>query len=376
MRALFLNPFHAGSHAQFADTVVADVPGEWTLHTLPGRHWKWRMRGAATEFARRVASEPVRYDVMMTTSYLALAELRGLSPRLRTTPAVLYFHENQLTYPTREQHSGPRDHHYGFTQLVSCLAAEEVWFNSAYNRDAFLDAGAALLHRMPDAVPAGWMARIAARSHVVPYPMSYPECPAPAATAPHPDGPLILWNHRWEYDKGPDAMADALEALSRAGHPFRLAVCGQRFRQVPPSLSRIAETLHGHLVQYGFVPDRDAYLGLLGAADLVLSTADHEFFGVSMLEATHAGAYPLVPDRLSYPELFPEEHRYADGALVRRLAAAVERYVAGEPLRGERRAITERFARASVCSEISARLSALAGRRRPRFRRRPGHSGR
>jgi hypothetical protein len=37
----------------------------------------------------------------------------------------------------------------------------------------------------------------------------------------------------------------------------------------------------------------------------VISAADHEFFGISVLEAICAGAYPLLPSRLSYPELIP-----------------------------------------------------------------------
>jgi glycosyltransferase involved in cell wall biosynthesis len=364
MRALFLNPFHTGSHAQFARTVTEDVPAEWTLHTLPGRHWKWRMRGAAVAFADQLASAPARFDVVLTTSYLPLAELHGLAPTLRETPTVLYFHENQLTYPTRAAHTGDRDHHYGFTQLVSCLAATEVWFNSAYNRAAFLAAGEGLLARMPDAVPTEWVPRIAARSSVVPFPMTYPTAPVVASTgpdvpAPHPDGPLILWNHRWEYDKGPDAMVAAVEALAAGGHAFRLAVCGQQFRDVPDSLVRLEHAFGAQLVQFGYVADRASYDALLASADIVLSTAAHEFFGVSMLEATHAGAYPLVPDRLAYPELFPAEYRYADDALVSRLAELVARYRGGAALRADRTGITARYARAVVCEDIAKRLRAM-----------------
>ena len=49
------------------------------------------------------------------------------------------------------------------------------------------------------------------------------------------------------------------------------------------------------------------YARLLWDADVVLSTAVHEFFGVSVVEAIYCGAAPVLPDRLSYPELIPPE---------------------------------------------------------------------
>jgi glycosyltransferase involved in cell wall biosynthesis len=40
-------------------------------------------------------------------------------------------------------------------------------------------------------------------------------------------GPLrIVWNHRWEWDKGPDQLFNALYNLKDAGLDFRLSVLG------------------------------------------------------------------------------------------------------------------------------------------------------
>ena len=59
----------------------------------------------------------------------------------------------------------------------------------------------------------------------------------------------------------------------------------------------------------GFIPDRAGYLQALAGCDWVTSTARHEFFGIAVTEAMLAGCLPWLPNRLSYPELVPEEYR-------------------------------------------------------------------
>jgi glycosyltransferase involved in cell wall biosynthesis len=56
--------------------------------------------------------------------------------------------------------------------------------------------------------------------------------------------------------------------------------------------------LDGHLT-------RDEYEAVLAAASIVVSTAEQEFFGISVVEAMHAGAFPVLPRGLVYPERIP-----------------------------------------------------------------------
>jgi len=355
MRILYVEPFEGGSHAAFSRALTGALDADWTTLTLPARHWKWRMRGSAAYFAQAHAQVLAEsFDLVVASSYVPLAELVGLAPALHGVPRVLYFHENQLAFPTLGPQQ-PRDHHFGFTQLVSALAADRCVFNSAYNRDSFLEAADALLRRMPDAVPKDWVQTIRDRAVVlgVPQPLS----PAPvAASAPHPDGPLLLWNHRWEHDKNPQTCLHGLVELAAEGLAFRVAVCGQRFRRAPAVFEEVEPALRPRAVQWGHA-DTQTYRTLLDTADVVLSTAHHEFFGVSVMEAVHHGARPLVPDRLAYRELWPAMFRYRDDDAF--VPALRELLGSAEPLRADRRHLTAPFSLDALVPRYAALFESL-----------------
>jgi glycosyltransferase involved in cell wall biosynthesis len=60
----------------------------------------------------------------------------------------------------------------------------------------------------------------------------------------------------------------------------------------------------------GFADTVDEYWSWLRRLDVVVSTAEHEFFGIAVCEAIWAGAVAVLPNRLSYPELVPRECLY------------------------------------------------------------------
>lgn len=301
LQLLVLEPYHGGSHRAFLDGWAAASRHTWTRLTLPARKWTWRMRHAAVTFAEELADRHARgerWDVLLASDMLNLAELKGLLPaRLRPPPAVLYFHENQVTYPQRRE--SERDWHYGFINMTSALAADAVWFNSSFHRDAFLQGLESRLRRMPDHRPLDACGRIRARSRVEP-----PGIDPFPARGPRPPGPLrAVWAARWEHDKDPETLFAALETLKARRVPFRASVLGERFREAPPVFARSRVSLADHLDHFGHLPSRDAYRKVLQEADVFVSTARHEFFGLSAAEAMAAGARPLLPHRLSYPEL-------------------------------------------------------------------------
>ncbi len=313
--AWLLSAYAAPSHRAWAERVLTLLPGfTWKRFELPGRHFSWRIRGNPLSWLDVLPESPP--DLMVATSMVDLATLKGLHPGLARVPTLYYFHENQFAYPASPDQVPSLEPQ--MVQLYGALAADRVKFNSAYNRDAFLSGVEALLARLPDAVPAGVTARIAARSSVLPVPV---EAIAPGEQ----DSGLIVWNHRWEYDKAPEVFADSLLALAATGRDFRLALLGGRGRVPHPALARLRSELGSRIVIDGELPRAD-YTALLGRAGIVVSTARHEFQGLAVLEAVSAGARPLVPDALCYPEQYPDAYRYpADD--VRALTGRLEQWL-------------------------------------------------
>ena len=301
MNILALEPYYDGSHKAFLDEWIKRSIHHWTLMTLPGYTWKWRMRHAPITFARTLhtAQEaPHAYDLIVCSDMLNLAEFRGLAPRnMATLPVIVYFHENQFTYPTR--FAKERDYHFAMTNLTTAMAADQVWFNSQFHRDSFLGAAREFLSRMPDYPPLEALEDIQNKSSV-----HYPGIHAiPKKTVRKPGPCRILWAARWEHDKNPDDFFSAMRRLRTRGLDFRLSVIGQSFQNQPESL-HVAKTEFADIIEHwGFQKTQTAFWQCLQDADIAVSTAHHEFFGIGMIEAMCAGALPLLPERLSYPEI-------------------------------------------------------------------------
>ena len=127
MRVLALEPYYGGSHRRFIDGWIARSQHQWDLHTLPARKWKWRMRHSAVTFGAHVeqAAAGGAWDAVWCSDMLNLAEFRALVPEVVCRlPAIVYFHENQLTYPVR--FAKERDYQFGMTNITSALAARQV----------------------------------------------------------------------------------------------------------------------------------------------------------------------------------------------------------------------------------------------------------
>ncbi|MFC1675997.1 DUF3524 domain-containing protein [Planctomycetota bacterium] len=302
MNILALEPYYGGSHKAFVDGWIGNSCHQWTLMTLPPHKWKWRMRHSAVTFAAEVAkyfADGQKWDMIFCSDMLNLAEFLGLVPAaLRQLPTVAYFHENQLTYPVR--FASERDYQFAMTNMTTALAATSVWFNSAFHRDSFIDALEKFLRKMPDCQPINVPSQI--REKAVIYPQGINKITRP--NRQRRPGPMrILWVARFEHDKNPEEFFEAVKVLKSKGIDFRLSVIGEQFRDQPKVFTWAKDYFTDNIENWGYQQSLPQYHSVLTDADLIVSTAEHEFFGISVVEAISAGSYPVVPNRLAYPEI-------------------------------------------------------------------------
>ena len=121
--------------------------------------------------------------------------------------------------------------------------------------------------------------------------------------------PLLIWNHRWEYDKNPVAFFEALFQLQAENIPFQVAILGTSYHKKPPIFKEAKIRLSKEIIQFGAVDTLAEYADWLWQADILPVTNQQDFFGQSVVEAIYANCFPILPYRLSYPMHLPtKEH--------------------------------------------------------------------
>ena len=327
-RILLLSAYDAISHQLWRKSLkLLFHEYEWKELCLPPRHFTWRVRGNSLIWAttqRQVLEQ--NYDLLIATSMVDLSSLRGFVPSLASIPTLLYVHENQFEYP--QNRSDRKNVEPILVPLYAALCADTVAFNSDFNRNSFLKGAASLLRKLPEQFPSSIMTQLNASIVLaVPLPENSHRAPAPRT-----DKVLsVVWNHRWEFDKGPQLLLTITAAIEAKKLPIQLHVVGQQFREQPIEFKQINNLLDNHAKEtgikrglFGFIDEHSAYVQLLKTCDVVLSTAIHDFQGLAVQEACLMGCVPLTPDDLAYPEYIPEKYRYpvrssieatADGAL-------------------------------------------------------------
>ena len=310
MKILFLESFFGGSHRDFVLGLKEYSRHKIDILSLPAKNWKWRMRGSALYFIQQIKTID-EYDLIFVTDMINLSDFMALLPVV-STPVIFYFHENQLTYPLtpdKKKRQGA-DLQFGYTNITSALGATKILFNSQFQLNEFILKIDKLIEIAPD-FKLPWIKKnILGKSKVL-----YPGCRF-SGTSPefvkeksfNPEVPLIIWNHRWEWDKNPQDFFAVLRKLKEKKVPFKLALVGEIYGEIPKIFRDAQLEFRDEITSFGYIESKKDYMSLLHKGSIVISTAIQENFGISVVEAVRMGCIPLLPDRLSYPEIMPEKY--------------------------------------------------------------------
>ena len=306
MKLFFLEAFDGGSHAQFSKELLDYFPGEY--FGLPARHWKWRLQGSHFQLAEWANDNIKEECLFFFTSLTDIASFRGLLKKnLRSSPIILYMHENQMEYPhntlspshvtdlTLKKEVIPSFH------LNQVLACDKLIFNSHYNLKTTFSHLRGFCKRRQEKSLFGRLERIERSSQVLPVGIQSPNQELKSFEERNID---FLWNHRWDYDKNPSSFQNLSLALIKEFPHLKIALLGEDSQK-----SDVFSQLKGHsqnIVKEGFLNNREEYWSTLTSSKILPVTSIHDFQGISLLEAMISGVIPLVPNRMVYPEILQE----------------------------------------------------------------------
>lgn len=311
MKILIIEPYLTDSHQQWIDGFKAREDWEVKVLALPARHWKWRMHAASITMAQAFSQAQERPNLILVSEMMDVPLFKALITQQGAgdIPILLYFHENQLTYPfssSDRDAAKSYDNHYAFQNYASALVADQVIFNSTFHRSDFLDAIPPFLKQYPKPNTLEISRLIKAKSQVI-YPgIDLRKMDAHRISHETKGPPVILWNHRWEYDKNPDLFFKSLFELQAKEVKFQLVVLGKSHRQAPSIFKEARKKLQPYILHWGYADNPAEYIHWLWRSDIMVSTSMQDFFGISVVEAIYCGCWPLVPSRLALPEHIPK----------------------------------------------------------------------
>lgn len=344
-RVLILEPYYGGSHKHFLDGLQENIAAEYTLLALPARKWKMRMQLSAPWFLAKIEEmlpENRWFDTVLCSTFVDVGMLRALFSRVEgwnwNTRYLTYFHENQFAYPRR----AGDNYFYQFTAINfnSALASDRLAFNSHFNRESFLKNCRKYVKSAVD-MDLSWTVDTLHEKSDVLYPGLDFTAIDNLGSRPNNSVPVIVWNHRWEHDKNPEEFFNGLAELEDDGLDFKLILLGQSFLSRPECFEKGQTRFQKKIVHCGFAASYSEYVSLLQQGDIVVSTSLHEFYGIAVIEALRTGCVPVLPDRLSYPELFENKFLYSAGDFVKCLGNALHNRTRIDTL--EAKNLTDKF---------------------------------
>ncbi len=312
MLIYLIESYYSGSHKVWADCLVKYSKYQIKLFTLGGRFWKWRMQGSAITLAAQVNEFTEKPDLIICSDLIDLACFKSLI-KYKDVNIVIYMHENQLTYPiSKYSKDNYQELSLGYLNYKSCLCSDHILFNTLYHQNVFYEACKNLLQRMPDNKNLESIEEMRQKSSILPIGFNSEEFFISHQSRSTSGLPTLLFNHRWEHDKRPDLFMSLLDHLITQHLEFKINITNITKTE---TIQFLKKKYSDHIDFIGHCKTRQHYLNILSSSDILPVTNDHDFFGISVLEAIKMGCYPLLPSNLCYQEHFiidPQPFIYQD----------------------------------------------------------------
>lgn len=300
-----IEPFYGGSHKVWSDDLQRNFDN-LDIYSLNANHWKWKMVAGAIELAKIYKYSNAEHNLIIGTSMLDFNTFLSMVKPAKQTKTAYYFHENQFSYPwsTNDIDSYQnRDLNYALINLKSALASDAVYFNSHYHMEVFFEDANKALTKINDIQLKWALVDIRKKSSVLPLGFDYNVYHNNHNKIPF----RVVWNHRWEHDKNPELLFQVMDLLIKHDNRFTFSIVGKKYKNYPQVFDEIFEKFENNIIHFGPVDHFPDYLNILQCSEFCLSTANHDFFGISVIEALLAGCKPILPNRLAYPEHFKEK---------------------------------------------------------------------
>jgi len=122
---------------------------------------------------------------------------------------------------------------------------------------------------------------------------------------------IVLFSHRWDYEKRPNVFVDMMNQLYQKRQDFRVIITTSRKKFGSNQqwlIDKLKSAKFPYQVHAGIT--KEQYYQLVSEAKVFVSTTIEENFGYCLLESMTLGCTPVVPNKYSHPEILEFDKRF------------------------------------------------------------------
>ena len=302
VKILYLEAFYSGSHKFFLDHLINLSKFDIDKLVIEEKTWRLNYEKSALFFFQNIKNIE-DYDLVISSSLVDISVLKGFYKNF--PKVILYWHESQFEYP------GKKSGYLGLKDIHNFISSDLNIYNSNFHKNDFFKKAKKELKKFK--LPSlGKVLEEKYSSSQIVYPgfdmqsvgsqdvgVGASPCACPV--------PTFLWNHRWSKDKDYFMFFSMMRYFKRRDYKFKINIFGESTLVGNKDFLDFKEQMGDYINKFGYLDSKEEYYKEVLSSDIVISTAIEENFGISMVESMYSGLTPVLPTRLSYPELIPEE---------------------------------------------------------------------